>query len=567
MDAARTSDEFLDLLEKSGLLPERKVAGIAEDLGREGALSGNELAKRLIRQQLITRYQAGRLLDGHYRGFFIDNYRLLEVLGAGGMGRVYLARNTQTGQDVALKILSEKHKHDAGMLARFRLEARAGLTLEHPNIVRTYELRQSEGGFGNWYLVAEFVEGISFQELLLHQGLLNWPQACDFIRQAAEALRHAHAAGLVHRDIKAANLLVDHEGHVKILDFGLALLHDENESEFSLTMIFGHDCIGTLEYMAPEQARASQTVDGRADLYSLGVTLFWLMTGAFPFRNGAATLNPEQYAAAWEQARRKLPKELPAELVTVLSRMLAREPEQRYQSAAEVSKALTPFAQRQPVEFNFQEVLRTRALDAKKRQAQMRRQTTTRTSSTVAMTTQETTAQKPRSGVAMPKQSSTAQLAAQLISGRGVDDVADPTPSALASQATESLSVPGMLVAENGRVYPLRGERMVIGRQADCDIVIPSGQVSGQHCELRPEGMWWRVVDLGSKNGIRVNGAEVQQRALFPDDELTVANQFRFRFRHPTAPPRKSNRLLYAALAGALTLAAGAAGLWWLLGQ
>lgn len=229
--------------------------------------TARETAKLLLRGRVLTPFQAERLLEGRYRGLVIDGYRIREVLGFGGMGCVFIAEDPNEDRKVAIKVLSSEHALDAGMLARMKLEAIAGMRLNHPNIIRTYRMNTTGAVH---YLVMELFRGISLHELVALFGPLKWPMVCDIALQAAEALKAAHAMGIIHRDIKPANFLIDKDGVARILDFGLAMMNDVPDEEFSLSMVFGHDCLGTPDYIAPEQSRDSRRVDSRADIYSLG---------------------------------------------------------------------------------------------------------------------------------------------------------------------------------------------------------------------------------------------------------------------------------------------------------
>ncbi len=222
---------------------------------------------------MLTPFQAERLLEGRYRGLVIDRYRIREVLGFGGMGCVFIAEDPESDRKVALKVLSAEHALDAGMLTRMKLEAVAGMRLHHPNIIQTYRM-DTTGAVH--FLVMELVRGISLHELVALHGAVKWQMVCDIGMQAAEALVAAHQQGIVHRDIKPANFLIEQNGVTRILDFGLALMKDGEDEEFSLSMLFGHDCLGTPDYIAPEQTLDSKNVDGRADIYSLGQLCMWL---------------------------------------------------------------------------------------------------------------------------------------------------------------------------------------------------------------------------------------------------------------------------------------------------
>ncbi|NOX55945.1 MAG: protein kinase [Planctomycetes bacterium] len=299
----------------------------------------------------------------------VGPYRVLDVLGRGGMGWLYIAENKETGEKCVLKVLPEEDGADAGIRARFMVEAEAGLRLDHPHIVKTLKVERTEGLYHDiHYAVMEFVEGITLLELVQRSGPLPWRQACDIIRQAAVGLEYIHRAGIVHRDVKPSNLLIDRTGHVKILDFGLAMW-DEEGDEFSLAMIFGHNCLGTADFIAPEQTRDSYSVDATADIFSLGGTLYFALTGRVPF--------PEKtIAEKLEAARNREPvpvKELapsvPEPVAQVVEKMMAKDRADRFQSAAEVAKALTPFSERRPIEFDFDELLVARQREAQQRMA------------------------------------------------------------------------------------------------------------------------------------------------------------------------------------------------------
>ena len=283
MAVSRAAHDFLVQLERSRLLSGDDLKDAAITLSHLGDPTPAAIAGILVEDGFLTRFQAERLLEGNPRGLVIDGYKLLEVLGAGGMGWVYIAEEVETRWRVALKVLPEACRNESGTLARFQLEAQAGMRLSHPNIVRTYALRQAEDIYGPiYYVVMELVRGINLYELLVLKRKLDWHQACDFILQTAEGLRYAHSQGLIHRDIKPENLLICADGTVKILDFGLAMV-DENDEEFSMAMIFGQNRLGTADYISPEQYIDSYRIDHRADIYSLGCTLYFALTGKVPF--------------------------------------------------------------------------------------------------------------------------------------------------------------------------------------------------------------------------------------------------------------------------------------------
>jgi serine/threonine protein kinase len=298
------------------------------------------LADALIEYGMLTSFQAEKLLAGRWRGFVIaQKYRLLERLGAGGMGAVYLCEHVHMDRRVALKVLPVAQAEDPACLARFYREARAVARLDHPNIVRAHDIDCEDKLH---FLVLEYVDGCNLHAFIRRNGVLSPSRAAHFIRQAALGLQHAHEAGLVHRDIKPGNFLLDRQGCVKILDMGLARFFHEDSGAYVKEYETGY-VIGTADYLAPEQVVDSQ-VDIRADIYSLGGSLYFFLAGKSPFQDGT----PAQ-KLIWHQVRqpkpiRTLRPDVPEELARILNKMLAKEPARRYQTPAEVAEALTELA-------------------------------------------------------------------------------------------------------------------------------------------------------------------------------------------------------------------------------
>ncbi|QDU18521.1 serine/threonine-protein kinase [Urbifossiella limnaea] len=279
-------------------------------------------------------------------------YRLLDQLGEGGMGVVFRAEHKVMGRVVALKVMAPHLTEKPSAVARFKKEVSAAGRLNHPNIVTAHDA--GEAG-GLHFLVMEYVEGVSLDKLVAKKGPLPVPQACQFVRQAAQGLQHAHDKGMVHRDIKPQNLMVTRKGHVKVLDFGLARFardaaeHPPEGSSASTrlppTAVTGMNMImGTPDYLSPEQARCA-AVDIRADVYSLGCTLYFLLTGRAPFE-GAGSVFDKILAHATEPqpslAATRL--DVPGGLELVLAKMTAKDPAARFATPADVAAALAPYA-------------------------------------------------------------------------------------------------------------------------------------------------------------------------------------------------------------------------------
>jgi eukaryotic-like serine/threonine-protein kinase len=337
--AKMNSDAFLDLVRKSGLVEGEALGRILADLkstAGDAALTDTDfVSKKLIDAGLITRWQCDRLLEGRHKGFFLKKYKLLDLLGTGGMSSVYLAEHTLMQRRVAIKILPKNRVEDTSYLARFHREALAAAQLDHKNIVRAYDIDNQDK---THFFVMEYVEGRDLQQIVKTEGPLDYIPAADYIRQAAEGLAHAHKAGLIHRDVKPANLLVDRKGVVKVLDLGLARFTEEDKA--SLTVAFDENVLGTADYLAPEQAIDSHGVDHRADIYALGCTMYFLLTGRPPFPEGTLPQRLMQHQKQMPASIRDFRPDVPIELVDICMKMIAKKPDQRYQTMFDVARWL-----------------------------------------------------------------------------------------------------------------------------------------------------------------------------------------------------------------------------------
>lgn len=338
MPPPATVADLTAMLHKSGLVPPDRLAGFLAGLGASGRPpdAPAALLDRLADAGMITRFHAAKLAAGKYKGFHLGSYLILDQIGAGGMGTVFLAEHGSMRRLVAVKVLSVVAADDPVARERFVREARAAGTLDHPNVVRVFDLCQ-DGKL--LYLVMEYVDGVSLQALVARSGPLSVAAAVHYARQVLFGLGHAHDQGFVHRDIKPANLLVDRAGVVKILDLGL-VRSDGDAAEGLTKLLDNKSVLGTADYVAPEQAVDSSAVDHRADLYSLGATLYFLLTGRPVFPEGRAAQK-----LIWQQTKDPVPvdevrPEVPPGLARVVHTLLAKRPADRYQSAAEAFDAL-----------------------------------------------------------------------------------------------------------------------------------------------------------------------------------------------------------------------------------
>ena len=328
MPAPATATEFLDLVRRSDLVGEDKWR---DDFAAPNA-TVEAVAQGMVAAGALTRFQAKQLKAGRYKRFEIaGKYRLLELLGVGGMGAVYLCEHKFMKRLVALKVLPVEKLADPTALMRFYREARAVAALDHPNIVRAYDIDVAEKMH---FLVMEYVDGASVQELVARHGPLDPGRAANYVAQAAHGLHHAHRLGMVHRDIKPGNLLLERTGTVKILDMGLARFFDQTSD--NLTERFDNNCVlGTADYLAPEQATTS-VVDIRADIYALGGTFYFMLTGQSPFPDGTIAHKLLCHQTQEPKPVRAFRDDVPSELLALLEKMMLKDPAGRPQTPEEL---------------------------------------------------------------------------------------------------------------------------------------------------------------------------------------------------------------------------------------
>ncbi len=307
------------------------------------------LAGELIRRAWLTPYQANQLFQGKGQSLLLGSYVLLEKLGEGGMGSVFKARNWKLGRVVALKVIRKERLNSPDAVRHFEREVRAAAALSHSNIVHAFD---ADAIAGTHLLVMEYVEGATdLARLVKKDGPLPVAQACEYVRQVALGLQHAHERGMVHRDIKPHNLLLTANGKVvKVLDMGLARLGPSSgDDDRSSTMTQEGAIMGTPDYIAPEQALESHTVDIRADLYSLGCTFFYLLTGRVPFPAGTLIQKVNKHQFEEPPPVETLRPDVPACVAAMVRKLMAKRPEDRHQTPAELAIALAALAPRTPV--------------------------------------------------------------------------------------------------------------------------------------------------------------------------------------------------------------------------
>ncbi len=331
-------EQFTQQLVAAGLFSETDMAALLASLPEPCKASGEQFVRELVRQKKLTVYQAQVVHQGRGKSLFLGNYVILDKLGQGGMGLVLKAEHRRMKRLVALKVLSPAVTKTAGALQRFQREVEAAARLEHPNIVTAYDADEAQGIH---FLVMQYVEGSDLSALVKQKGPLSIEHAVSCITQAARGLEFAHTHGVIHRDIKPANLLLDTSGTVKILDMGLARIDSigGDKAAFAATqaeLTSAGTVLGTVDYIAPEQAENTKTADARADLYSLGMTLWYLLNGR-PAYEGDSLMSRllahrDQPIPSLKAARPGVPESLDR----IFRKLVAKRPADRYQSAAAV---------------------------------------------------------------------------------------------------------------------------------------------------------------------------------------------------------------------------------------
>jgi len=335
----QTVADLRSLIEKSELVSSAKLEEYVSRLAADGQspLDANAFAVAAVRDGILTIFQSKLLLQGRWRNFYLGGkYKVLEHLGTGGMGAVFLCEHRHMRRRVAVKLLPPS-PGDPENVQRFQREAQAVAMLNHPNIVRAFDLDR-EGSLH--FLVMEYIDGASLQYLVDSRGSLAVNRAVNYVAQAALGLQHAADAGLVHRDVKPSNLMLDWSGTVKLLDLGLARFAKRPDN-----IKPGNDSqtvLGTADYLAPEQARTS-SVDARADIYALGAVAYFLLTGRPPFDGGNVAQKLVRHQTEIPRPVDSLQPDIPAGVAGVISRMLAKDPAERPQFPARVIAELSPW--------------------------------------------------------------------------------------------------------------------------------------------------------------------------------------------------------------------------------
>ena len=333
---ALSRKELIKLLRESGLVTPRQME---QCLTQVTSHDPNLILSHLMQAGLITEYHGRELAAGRNKGFFIGKYKLLRPLAAGGMGVVLHCTHIHMQHHVALKLLPKEHNDDMSAVTRFYREARAVAAVKHPNVVQAYDVGQE----GPWHcIVMEYVDGVNLHKLATKYGVLSEVRAAHYIAQAAAGLQCIMENGLVHRDLKPGNLILSRDNSIKILDLGLARFLDQRSD--GLTRQLGDEkVLGTADFISPEQALHSHDVDIRADIYSLGMTFYYLLTGQLPFKVPTIAGKLMAHQTKMPKALLKRRPDVSAEMDAILTRMIQKNPDDRFTTPQELIVALKPW--------------------------------------------------------------------------------------------------------------------------------------------------------------------------------------------------------------------------------
>ena len=338
-------DDFVADVKTSGLVAQSDVDLALSTLPREPESDAPaRLARRLIQSGRLTHYQARKLLAGATQGFFLGGYRILRALGEGGMGKVYLARHEETGEEVAIKVLPPRKVAEGEQaLLRFRREMELSRRVQHPNLARALGDGEERGVH---FMILEYIPGESLFQAVkgARGGPLRVPDVARFFLKVVDGLDAAHSAGLVHRDIKPSNIMITPEGDARVLDLGLARAVEEDRPLTRPNIV-----VGTLDYASPEQIVNASSADRRSDLYSLGCTIYFALAGRPPFEGG--DIVNKIVKQRWDDPEpvERVARGVPPAFAAIVRKLMAKNPDDRYQTCGELRRDLARWTDPQKV--------------------------------------------------------------------------------------------------------------------------------------------------------------------------------------------------------------------------
>jgi serine/threonine protein kinase len=338
-------DIFIKNLVRSGLMDRTQVDDALRALPPADQGSSEALANHLVRIGKITRFQAQKIMNGAVVGLVLGPFQVLAPLGKGGMGNVYLSRDSRNRNLVALKVLPPKRaKEEDRLRLRFQREMSLSRMLDHPRLAHSYDAGVCHTVH---YIAMEFIPGQSMFKMVSSSGPLPVARAARLFAEVTEGLEHAHSQGLIHRDLKPSNIIVTPNDHAKVLDMGLAIIQGEVANDRTIVGGQGY-VVGTMDYLAPEQAEDAFNVDGRADIYSMGCSLYYVLTGRPPFPGGNALQKIMRHYTEEPMPVEQVNPKIPREFGVIVRKMMAKKVAERYATMAAVRKDLLPWAKGEP---------------------------------------------------------------------------------------------------------------------------------------------------------------------------------------------------------------------------
>lgn len=339
---AGSVEDFLTTVLRSGLLTRSQLQDALRTLPEKERDNPQQLADSLVKNGKLSRFQAHKLLKGASLGLQLGPFQIQTPIGRGGMGTVYLALDTRNQQHVAVKVLPPSLANKKGhYLARFQREMDLSMKITHPNLAHTNEVGVYKGVY---FIAMEYIPGMSLHRLVTKEGPLPVARTARLFAEVATALEHAHSMNLIHRDMKPSNIMITPNDHAKVLDLGLAVFEGEGGEPIEVIGGRGY-MVGSFDYMAPEQTQNSLTVDARADLYALGCSIYFTLTGRAPFPSGGKKEKVHAHRYLDPVPIAELNAAVPEKFARLVDRLMAKNPGRRIQSARALQQELLPWCQ------------------------------------------------------------------------------------------------------------------------------------------------------------------------------------------------------------------------------
>jgi serine/threonine protein kinase len=339
-------DDFLKTVLRSGLLNREQLTTALRAVPKQFRDDPQELAGQLVKLGTLSQFQVKKLFERAIVGLMLGPYQLRAPIGRGGMGSVFLARDTRTREDRAVKVLPpKKAREEERYLARFQREMDLSRRVRHPHVAFTYDVGVSQGVY---YIAMEYIPGESMHRLVKRDGPLAVGRAARLFTEVCAGLEHAHSQGLVHRDLKPSNIMVTPNNHAKILDLGLALMEGEVAEDVEVIGGQGY-VVGSMDYIAPEQTEDATGVDARADIYSMGCSLYFTLAGRPPFPGGKNREKIKRHRTEEPEPLTNFNRVVPEDFAALIRKMMAKDPAKRFASAFAAREALLSWAVGEPV--------------------------------------------------------------------------------------------------------------------------------------------------------------------------------------------------------------------------